>query len=90
MQRLPEHLIVLGAGYVALELAQAFRRFGSSVTIVERGTQIASKEDEAVGQALLKLFQDEGVNVLLSTLITKVRGLSGSGVEMEITTPVRK
>ena len=87
LQRLPEHLIVLGAGYIALELAQAFRRFGSSVTIIERGTQIASKEDEHVGEALLQLFQDEGINILLSTSITKVVGSSGSSVEIEIATP---
>ena len=87
LQRLPEHLIVLGAGYIALELAQAFRRFGSSVTIIERGAQIASKEDEYVSQALLKLFQDEGVSVLLSSSITKVCGSSGSSVEIEIAGP---
>jgi pyruvate/2-oxoglutarate dehydrogenase complex dihydrolipoamide dehydrogenase (E3) component len=87
LQRVPEHLIVLGAGYISLELAQAFRRFGSSVTIIERGPQIASKEDTEVGEALWKLFEDEGVDILLSKTLTRVRGLSGSNIEIDATGP---
>jgi pyruvate/2-oxoglutarate dehydrogenase complex dihydrolipoamide dehydrogenase (E3) component len=87
LQRLPEHLIVLGAGYIALELAQALRRFGSMVTIVERGPQMAGKEDEDAGTALLELFQDEGINVLLNMNFTKVLGRSGSNVQLDINRP---
>jgi pyruvate/2-oxoglutarate dehydrogenase complex dihydrolipoamide dehydrogenase (E3) component len=86
LQRLPEQLIVLGAGYIALEFAQAFRRFGSKVTVIERGPQIASEEDEDAGTALLDLFRDEGIDVLLNTHVGRVRGLSGSGVELDLTT----
>jgi pyruvate/2-oxoglutarate dehydrogenase complex dihydrolipoamide dehydrogenase (E3) component len=87
MQRLPEHLIVLGGGYIALEFAQAFRRFGSSVTVIERGEQLAANEDEDAGRALLELFRDEGINVLLNTTITRVLGRSGTNLELELACP---
>ena len=60
LDRLPQHLIVIGGGYVGLELSQAMRRFGSRVTLIERSPQIASQEDTDVSAALLELFHDEG------------------------------
>ncbi|MBV8867018.1 MAG: FAD-dependent oxidoreductase [Acidobacteriaceae bacterium] len=84
LQRLPEHLIVLGAGYIGLELAQAFRRFGSEVTVVERSAQMASNEDEDVGLALLELFRDEGIKVLLNTTVEKIVGDSGTEVQLHL------
>lgn len=80
LQRLPNHVIVLGAGYVGLELAQALRRFGSEVTIIERGRQLASSEDPDIGQAILESFADEGIEVLVETRVRKVEGLSGEKV----------
>ena len=65
LERVPDHLIVVGGGYVGLELAQAARRFGSHVTVIERGAQLAGREDPDVGAALLELFQDEEIEVLL-------------------------
>jgi pyruvate/2-oxoglutarate dehydrogenase complex dihydrolipoamide dehydrogenase (E3) component len=84
LERLPEHLIVLGAGYVGLELAQAMRRFGARVTMIERGDQIASHEDADVGAALLELFQSEGVEVLLRTKVRAVEGSSGERIRLRI------
>jgi pyruvate/2-oxoglutarate dehydrogenase complex dihydrolipoamide dehydrogenase (E3) component len=84
LQRLPEHLIVLGGGYVGLELAQALRRFGSKVTVVERGPQIAAAEDPDVAQALLENFASEGIEVLLDTRVRDVQGLSGQQVRVAI------
>src|SRR5215813_1511519 len=55
LQRAPEHLIVLGGGYIGLELSQALRRLGSRVTLIERGTQLASKEDADVAREILQL-----------------------------------
>jgi pyruvate/2-oxoglutarate dehydrogenase complex dihydrolipoamide dehydrogenase (E3) component len=81
LDRLPEHLIVIGGGYIGLELAQAMRRFGSKVTVIEHGPQLASREDPDVGAALLDLFHDEGMEVLLNTSITKVEGHSGDQVK---------
>ena len=74
LERLPEHLIVLGGGYVGLELAQAMRRFGSRVTLIERGTQIASREDADVSAALLELFRSEGIEVTLEQKSARSRG----------------
>jgi pyruvate/2-oxoglutarate dehydrogenase complex dihydrolipoamide dehydrogenase (E3) component len=84
LQRLPEHLIVLGGGFVGLELGQAFRRLGSRVTLITRDPQLAGYQDPDVAQAVLDLFRDEGVEVLLSTQITRVEGVSGSGVRLEL------
>src|SRR6202050_1885244 len=61
LDRLPAHLIVLGGGYVGLELAQAYRRFGSRVTVVEHGSQLAGREDPDVADALGQLFADAGL-----------------------------
>jgi pyruvate/2-oxoglutarate dehydrogenase complex dihydrolipoamide dehydrogenase (E3) component len=69
LDRLPGHVIVLGGGYVGLELAQALRRFGSAVTVIERGPQVAAAEDE-------------GIEVLLETQVREVQGLSGQKVRV--------
>jgi len=84
LDRVPEHLIVLGGGYVGLELAQAMRRFGARVTVVEKGPQLASREDPDVGRALLELFCEEGIEVLLDARPAKVSGVSGESIVMQI------
>jgi pyruvate/2-oxoglutarate dehydrogenase complex dihydrolipoamide dehydrogenase (E3) component len=78
LERVPEHLVVLGGGYVGLELAQAMRRFDSEVTVIERGPQLAGREDPDVGAALLELFRDEGIQVLLKTEVRHLDGRSGT------------
>jgi pyruvate/2-oxoglutarate dehydrogenase complex dihydrolipoamide dehydrogenase (E3) component len=87
LDRLPAHLIVLGGGYVGLELAQAYRRFGSRVTIVQRGSQLLEREDPDVADALATLLADEGIDVLLSTDAQKVEGRSGENVRLRLRTP---
>jgi len=82
LDRLPRHLIVLGGGYVGLELAQAMRRFGSPVTLIEAGPQLAGREDPDIGAALLDLFQDEGIEVLLGYEVREVEGRSGQAVRV--------
>src|SRR5580700_2064686 len=62
---LARHLIVLGGGYVGLELSRAFRRFGSNVTVIEHGAQLASREDPYVAAELKDLLADEGIEVVL-------------------------
>jgi pyruvate/2-oxoglutarate dehydrogenase complex dihydrolipoamide dehydrogenase (E3) component len=84
LQRRPDHLIVLGGGYVGLELSQALRRLGSRVTVIERGSQIAANEDSDVAQAILQLFRDEGIDVLLDTHVLSVSGLSGEHVSLQL------
>jgi pyruvate/2-oxoglutarate dehydrogenase complex dihydrolipoamide dehydrogenase (E3) component len=70
----PEHLVVLGGGYVAIEFAQAYRRFGSRVTLVERGPQLLAHEDPEVAEAITQLLTDEGVEVQLGTTTLKLDG----------------
>jgi pyruvate/2-oxoglutarate dehydrogenase complex dihydrolipoamide dehydrogenase (E3) component len=84
LDRLPEHLVVVGGGYVGLELAQAMRRFGSGVTVIERGPQLASKEDADVGTALLELFRSEEIEVLLETEIQQVEGRSNQRIRVHV------
>jgi len=78
LDRLPDHLVVLGGGYVGIEFAQAYRRFGSRVTIVERGPQLLAHEDPDVAHALSQLLTDEGVDVLLDTATLRVDGTHGA------------
>lgn len=84
LQRLPGHLIVLGGGYVGLELGQAMRRLGSRVTLIERGPQLASQEDADVAEGLLQLFRDEGIEVLLGNEVVNVQGHSGENVHLQL------
>jgi pyruvate/2-oxoglutarate dehydrogenase complex dihydrolipoamide dehydrogenase (E3) component len=87
LDRVPAHLIVLGGGYVGLELAQAFRRFGSRVTIVEHGPQLAGREDPDVAEAILQVFRTEGIDVLFSAETFRVQGRSGERVSLLVRTP---
>jgi pyruvate/2-oxoglutarate dehydrogenase complex dihydrolipoamide dehydrogenase (E3) component len=84
LDHLPRHLIVFGGGFVGLELSQAFRRFGSEVTVVQHGPQLAGSEDPDVGAALRELFADEGIEVLLNAKPRRVEGHSGDRVRVFI------
>jgi len=84
LERLPEHLVILGGGYVGLEFAQAMRRFGSRVTIVQRGPRLLEREDPDVADALRELLTDEGVEVLLQSELLRVTGHSGTGVTLRV------
>jgi pyruvate/2-oxoglutarate dehydrogenase complex dihydrolipoamide dehydrogenase (E3) component len=81
----PSHLIVLGGGYVGIEMAQAYRRFGSRVTIIEPGRQLMGREDADVAQEMMAILTAEGIQILLGAQPQRVRGLSGD----EITVTVR-
>ena len=80
--RLPQHLVVLGGGYVGLEFAQAYRRFGSQVTIVQHGPRLAGREDAEVSDEILRILQAEGIKVLLGAEVMRVEGRSGTGVDV--------
>jgi pyruvate/2-oxoglutarate dehydrogenase complex dihydrolipoamide dehydrogenase (E3) component len=84
LERLPEHLVILGGGYVGLEFAQAMRRFGSRVTIVQRGPRLLEREDPDVADALRELMTDEGIDVLLQAKVRNVSGRSGTGVALRV------
>jgi pyruvate/2-oxoglutarate dehydrogenase complex dihydrolipoamide dehydrogenase (E3) component len=87
LDRLPPHLIVLGGGYVGLEMGQAFRRLGSRVTIIERGSQLASREDYDVAQSIRQFFEEDGIEIVLSGEMLGVEGLSGERVRLQLRTP---
>jgi pyruvate/2-oxoglutarate dehydrogenase complex dihydrolipoamide dehydrogenase (E3) component len=83
----PRHLIVLGGGYVGLELSQAYHRFGGRVTIIERGPQIMGREDPDVADEVQRILADEGIEFLLAAEVRRVRGRSGETVEVAVRTP---
>ncbi|MCD4743917.1 MAG: mercuric reductase, partial [Desulfobacteraceae bacterium] len=78
IRTLPENLVVLGAGPIGCELAQGFSRLGSSVTLVQRGSQIMKKEDPDAAQIILNKFQLEGINVLLNHAAKSIEVLGES------------
>ena len=84
LERLPEHLAILGGGYVGLEFAQALHRFGSRVSIVQRGKQLLDREDPDIAAAVERLMRDEGIDVLLDSQLVQVEGRSGSGVKLQV------
>jgi pyruvate/2-oxoglutarate dehydrogenase complex dihydrolipoamide dehydrogenase (E3) component len=84
---LPEHLLVLGGGFVGLELAQAMRRFGARVTVVERNPTIAHREDPDVIEGLEQLFHDEGIDIIANATLTRAEGASGESVTLHLTLP---
>src|SRR5207237_2741013 len=77
---LPSHLIVIGGGYVGLELAQAYRRFGSRVTVIQSGPRIMSREDPDVADEIQRILGDEGIRFILAAETLNVRGRSGEEV----------
>jgi pyruvate/2-oxoglutarate dehydrogenase complex dihydrolipoamide dehydrogenase (E3) component len=84
---MPRHLIVLGGGYVGLELAQAYRRFGSRVTVIEPGPRLISREDPDVADEMQRIFGNEGVQFLTAAEVLSVRGRSGEQVSIAARTP---
>ena len=86
LDRLPSHLIVLGGGYVGLELAQAYRRFGSRVTIVEQGPQLAGREDADVAKEIRRILGEDGIDILVSAKTLRVDGQSGQKVALRVLT----
>jgi pyruvate/2-oxoglutarate dehydrogenase complex dihydrolipoamide dehydrogenase (E3) component len=77
LDAVPEHLLVVGGGYVGLEFGQMFRRFGSGVTIVQNGKQLLSREDRDVADAVAAILREDGVEVLLDAKTASVRREGG-------------
>ena len=74
LESLPEHLLVMGGGYVGLEFGQMFRRFGSQVTIVHRGDHLLSHEDPDVTDEVAKILEEDGIKVLLNSEAVRTQG----------------
>jgi pyruvate/2-oxoglutarate dehydrogenase complex dihydrolipoamide dehydrogenase (E3) component len=77
LETIPEHLLVLGGGYVGLEFGQMFRRFGSQVTIVQRGPRLLDREDADVADEVAKIVREEGIEVLLDAQAKEVSSANG-------------
>jgi pyruvate/2-oxoglutarate dehydrogenase complex dihydrolipoamide dehydrogenase (E3) component len=83
---LPSHLIVLGGGYVGLEMAQAYRRFGSRATVIEYGPQLMGREDPDVADAMQRILTEESIQFLLAAETLHVKGRSGEDVSVTVRT----
>ncbi|MGI4979064.1 MAG: mercuric reductase [Janthinobacterium lividum] len=83
LQEVPEHLVILGAGYIALEFAQMFLRFGAKVTALERGERLAAHEDDDVAACLRGILEEDGIEVLTCSAVTRISGTEGT-VTLEV------
>jgi pyruvate/2-oxoglutarate dehydrogenase complex dihydrolipoamide dehydrogenase (E3) component len=82
LEDVPECLLVIGGGYVGIELSQAMRRFGSKVSVIDRNDSLLHREDDDVTEALRRLFEDEGIDILLNAQIKRISGKSGQSVKI--------
>jgi pyruvate/2-oxoglutarate dehydrogenase complex dihydrolipoamide dehydrogenase (E3) component len=80
LEEIPDHLIILGGGYISVEMGQLYRRFGSRVTIIQRGDQLLQREDEDVADAIAGILREDGIDVLLGTDAVDVQGDGQGGV----------
>jgi pyruvate/2-oxoglutarate dehydrogenase complex dihydrolipoamide dehydrogenase (E3) component len=87
LDTVPEHLLILGGGYVGLEFGQMFRRFGSQVTVVQRGAQLLAREDKDVAEAVATILREDGIDVLLHTSASHVVSTADGHIELIVHTP---
>src|SRR5437773_2854730 len=86
VETVPEHLLVLGGGYIGLEFGQMFRRFGSSVTVIQRGANLLAREDPDVAEAVANIMREDGLEVLLETKPISVKQLSEGNIQLMVQT----
>jgi pyruvate/2-oxoglutarate dehydrogenase complex dihydrolipoamide dehydrogenase (E3) component len=84
LDRVPEHLVILGGGYIGVEFSQMFRRFGSKVTVIQRGRQLLGEEDEDVVAEVAKILREDGIEILLNARTEKITQANG-GMRLELT-----
>jgi pyruvate/2-oxoglutarate dehydrogenase complex dihydrolipoamide dehydrogenase (E3) component len=87
LETLPEHLLIIGGGYIGLEFGQMFRRFGSQVTIIQQNPRLLMNEDEDVSDEVTKIFREDGITVLTGTTPQQVEPLSGGHIQLTVRTP---
>src|SRR3712207_810145 len=87
LDEVPDHLLVLGGGYVGLEFAQMFRRFGSEVTVVQRGRQLLSREDADVAEAVAEIMRQDGIEVLIETRAERAEQTEDGSIRLTVRTP---
>ena len=84
LDSVPAHLLILGGGFIGLEFAQMFRRFGSAVTIIQRGAQLAPKEDADVGEGIATIFREDSITVLLETETIRAARSADGGIVLTV------
>jgi len=88
LDTVPEHLVVIGGSYIALEFAQMYRRFGARVTVVERGPRLTAREDEDVSAAIKDILENEGIDVVLGADAISVAKQGGDSGGVTVTPSV--
>jgi len=83
----PEHLLVLGAGYIGLEFGQMFRRFGSKVTVIQRGAKLLAREDDDVSDEVVKILQEDGIEFCFNSTTTQAKQLPKGKIQLTVSTP---
>lgn len=87
LSEVPEHLLIIGGGYVGVEFGQMFRRFGSRVTIIQNGSGLLAREDPEIAEAVAEVLRGDGIDLLLSTNTQNVRALADGQVGLQVETP---
>jgi len=86
LDTVPEHLLVVGGGYIGLEFGQMFRRFGSQVTVIQRGANLLAREDPDVAEEVANIMREDGLEVLLETKPVSVKQLSQGNIQLTVQT----
>jgi len=86
LDELPEHLMIIGGGYIGLEFAQMFRRFGSEVTIIQRAARLMTQEDEDVSDEVADILRDDGITVLTSSTPVRVEPADSGRMRLTVRT----
>ena len=84
LRELPRHLVIIGGSYIGLEMGQIFRRLGSEVTVIEAGTRITSRENEAVSKAITEMLREEGIHIHTGNEIDRVEKTSGTEIAVTV------
>ncbi|PYI33391.1 FAD/NAD(P)-binding domain-containing protein [Aspergillus indologenus CBS 114.80] len=86
LDRVPQHLVVVGGGYIGVEFGQLFRRLGARVTILHRGTQLLPREDRELARMLFDIFREDGMDVLLETTPVRLQPVTEESFDVSIKT----
>ncbi len=86
LDTVPEHLLCIGGGYIGLEFGQMFRRFGSKVTVIQRGGHLLAREDDDVADEVAKILREDGIEVLLNTTTSHAKKTADGGLELTVKT----
>lgn len=87
LDSVPEHLVIIGGGYIALEFGQMFRRFGSEVTIIQRGKQLLAREDQDVAEEVAKILREDGITILLEANTSRISKTSNDRIQVSVNLP---